>query len=151
MIALWLWDCCHAPNCPCTVVPYSSTMPRGKEISQKIPAPSIYCKTNHLQMKCTKGAFNMTATLPGSGGPSKLSPRSTRKIMNQVKANPHITSREPQTLVASGTNVHASTIMGGLLDGSLCLKKKQSCPFQLCQRANQGPSGNPFSGQMNSK
>ena len=53
----------------------------------------------------------MTATLPRSGRPSKLSPRSTRKIINQVKANPHITSRELQTsLAASGVNVHASTI-----------------------------------------
>lgn len=56
-------------------------------------------------------AFNMTATLPRSGRPSKISPRSTRRIMNQVKANLRINSRELQTsLAASGTNVHGSTI-----------------------------------------
>ena len=63
------------------------------------------------QIICKWRAFNMTATLPKNGRPSKLSPRSTRKIINQLKANPHITSRELQTsLVESGTNVHASTI-----------------------------------------
>ena len=53
----------------------------------------------------------MTTPLPRSGRPSKLSPRSTRKIINQVTANPHITSRELQTsLVGFGTNVNASTV-----------------------------------------
>lgn len=54
-------------------------------------------------------AFNMTATLPRSGRPSKLSTRSTTKIQNQIKGNQHITSRELQTfLVASGTEASAA-------------------------------------------
>lgn len=46
-------------------------------------------------------ALNMTATLQRSGRPSKPSLSSTRNIINQIKANPHITSRELQNLSSS--------------------------------------------------
>lgn len=108
---------------------HRSTMPRGKEISEDIrkKAPTAHqsgesyktiSKRFLLQPSTVRQiiykwrAFNMTATLTRrSGRPSKLSPISTRKIINQVKANSHITSRELQTsLAASRINVHASTI-----------------------------------------
>uniref|UniRef100_A0A3B4TRY4 Transposase Tc1-like domain-containing protein n=1 Tax=Seriola dumerili TaxID=41447 RepID=A0A3B4TRY4_SERDU len=103
-------------------------MPRGKEISEDMKKSVVTAhqsgdgyKTISKRFQLNPStvrqiiykwrAFNMTATLPRSGRPSKLSPRATRKIISQVKANPHITSTELQTsLVASGTNVHASTI-----------------------------------------
>ena len=110
------------------MVPYESTMPRAKEISEdmkkrvvtahqsgegyKTISERFQLHPSTVRQKMYKWrAFNMTATLPRSGHPSKLSPRSTRKIINQVKANPHITSRELQiSIVASGTNVRVSTI-----------------------------------------
>lgn len=103
-------------------------MPRGKEISEDIRKKVV---TAHQSVEGYKTiskrfqlhpstvrqiiykwrAFNMTPTLPRSGCPLKLSSRITRKIINEVKANPHMTSRELQTsLAASGVNVHASTI-----------------------------------------
>lgn len=107
---------------------HRSTMPRGRETSEDIRKKVVTAHqsgesyktiskrfllypSNVRQIIYKWRALSITATLPRSGRPSKLSPRSTRKILNQVKANPHITSRELQTsLAASGINVHTSTI-----------------------------------------
>ncbi|XP_062849643.1 zinc finger protein 638 [Trichomycterus rosablanca] len=103
-------------------------MPRGKETSEDIRKKVVTAYQSGESYKTISKRFQLhpstvkqiiykwralgiTATLPKSGQPSKLPPRSTRKILIQVKANPHITSRELQTsLAASGINVHASTI-----------------------------------------
>lgn len=80
-------------------------------------------------------AFNMTATLPRSGRPSKLSTRSTTKIQNQIKGNEHITSRVLQTfLLPSGTKASAAIIWravafpGEWVEGSLCSQKRTKLP-----------------------
>src|SRR4029434_7019130 len=122
----------NQPNyCSAKVYPHRSTMQRGKEISEDIRQKVL---TTHQCVEIYKTiskrfqlhpstvrqiiykwrAFNMTATLPRSGRLSRPSPRSTRRIINQVKANPHITCKELRTsLAASGVNVHPSTIRRG--------------------------------------
>uniref|UniRef100_A0AAY5K3S6 Transposase Tc1-like domain-containing protein n=1 Tax=Esox lucius TaxID=8010 RepID=A0AAY5K3S6_ESOLU len=105
-----------------------NTMPRGKEISEDIRTEVVrahqsgegYTKISKKfdlhqstvrQIIYKWREFNMTATLPRSGRPSKITPRATRKIINQVNANPNITSGDLQTsLAASQVIVHASTI-----------------------------------------
>lgn len=70
----------------------------------------------------------MTATRPRSGHASKISPSATRTIINQVKANPNVTSRDLQTSrTASQVTVHASTIRRTLnqnaINGRVARKK----------------------------
>lgn len=78
-----------------------------KTISKRV---QLYPSTAK-QMIYKLRAFDMTATLPRSGRPSKLSTRSTTKIQNQIKGSQHITSRELQTfLVAPGTKASAAII-----------------------------------------
>src|SRR4029434_3869566 len=112
----------YQPNyCSAKVYPHRSTMPRGKEISKDIRKKVLTAHQSGESYKTISKrfqlhpstvrqiihkwrAFNMTATLPRSGRPSRPSPRSTRRI-NQV--NKHITSKELRTsLAASGVNVH---------------------------------------------
>lgn len=86
-------------------------------------------------------AFNMTATRPRSGRPSKLSTRSTTKILNQIKGNQHITSRVLQTF------------FGRIWDKSKCgytqAEFEEPCHSQeVCRRKR--PSGTPFSETNNS-
>uniref|UniRef100_A0AAZ3NSK7 Transposase Tc1-like domain-containing protein n=1 Tax=Oncorhynchus tshawytscha TaxID=74940 RepID=A0AAZ3NSK7_ONCTS len=70
----------------------------------------------------------MTATWPGSGRPSKISPRTTRAIINQVKANPNITSRDlqsslaaPQVTVCASTTI--TTLNPNAIHGRVARKK----------------------------
>src|SRR4029434_10753748 len=119
----------NQPNyCSAKVYPHRSTMPIGKEISEDFRKKVLTAHQSGESYKTISKrfllhpstvrqiiykwrAFNMTATLPRSGRPLRPSPRSTRRIINQVKADPHITSKELQTsLAASGVHVHASTI-----------------------------------------
>jgi hypothetical protein len=92
-------------------------MLRGKEISEDIGMRVVRAHQSGEGYKIISKrfelhqAFNMTAIRLRSGRPSKISPRATRTIVNQVKANPNITSRDLQTtLTASRVTVHASTI-----------------------------------------
>ena len=90
--------------CSAKVYPRRSTMPRGKEISEDIRKKVLTAHQSGESYKTISKrfqlhpstvrqiiykwrAFNMTATLPRSGCPSRPSPRSTRRIINQVKAD----------------------------------------------------------------
>uniref|UniRef100_A0A3Q2CFB6 Tc1-like transposase DDE domain-containing protein n=1 Tax=Cyprinodon variegatus TaxID=28743 RepID=A0A3Q2CFB6_CYPVA len=118
------------PNKPllCQGIKTRSTMPSRRETSEDVRKKVVTAHQTGESYKTISKRFQLhpstvrqiiykwralgiTTTLPRCGRPSKLSQRSTRKIMMQVKANPRITSRELQTsLSASGINVHASTI-----------------------------------------
>lgn len=55
--------------------------------------------------------FKTTATMPGSGRPSKFTPRADRKMLKEVIKNPKMSSRELQQALATvDVKVHDSTI-----------------------------------------
>ena len=55
--------------------------------------------------------FKTTVTLPRSGRPTKISPRTNRKIIKEVTKNPRVTSKDLQaTLALANVSVHDSTI-----------------------------------------
>lgn len=132
-------------------------MPRGKEISDGIrkksltfhpPGESYTTLSKTLQLHPSTAreiiykwrAFSRTVSLPKSWRLSKLSPRNTRRIINDVKPKSHITSRKLQCPeAASGVNVHVST-MRWKLNGhdrhwrTIRRNEKQSRPFKAFRR-----------------
>ena len=125
---------------------HRSTMPRGKEISEDISKKVLTAHQSGESYKTiTKGfqlhpstvrqiiykwkAFNMTPTLPRSGRPSKRSPRSTRKIINRVKAvKPrNLNQKRTQTRPKAVGTICLSDVAGREIWNiwSLCVKQKQ--------------------------
>lgn len=101
-------------------------MPRGKEISDDIwkklltfhqsektirPSQKLQLHSSSVRQIIYKWReFSTNGTLSRIRRSSKLSARNTRKIINEVKANTHITSRELQaSLAATEVNVLMST------------------------------------------
>ena len=150
---------------------YRSTMQIGKEISEDMKKRVVTAyqsgegdktiskrfqlhPSTVRQIMYKWRAFNMTATLPRSGRPSKISPRNTRKNIIQVQANPHITCRELKTSLVASTvrrKLNNHDIHGRVARRKpLLWKKNKAASFNFAREHldKQGSSGSPFSGPM---
>lgn len=120
-------------------------MPRSKELPEDVKEKIIFYHTSGKGYKAISKIMGLhrstvrtiiskwkthgtVMNLPRSGRPTKISPRTQRKIIQEVTKKPKITSKELQASLASAkVKVHDSTIrrrLGKIRKGEMVSKRK---------------------------